>query len=201
MGAGDGRMNGIVVGVVTDLRDPERLGRVKVRYPNLADQQSDWARLVTLMAGPDRGVFFRPEVDDEVLVAYEQGDPRRPYVLGSVWSKADTPPSQSGRAEDNDWRFVRSRSGHVIKLNDKSGAETIEIVDKSGDNKIVVDTAKNRITISAGQVVTVEASTIELKGQAKVTVEAPDVELTASTSMTLKGGSSLTLQGGVVRIN
>ena len=83
---GGQQVNGIVIGLVTDLADPENLGRVRARYPYLGDEISDWARLVTPMAGKDRGVFFRPEVGDEVLVAFELGDVRRPYVLGSLWS-------------------------------------------------------------------------------------------------------------------
>ena len=83
------RENGIVIGVVVDLDDPEQLGRVRVKFPHLNDEVSDWSRLATPLGGKDRGWFLRPEKDDEVLVACEQGDPRRTYVVGSLWKKIE----------------------------------------------------------------------------------------------------------------
>jgi uncharacterized protein involved in type VI secretion and phage assembly len=86
------RENGIVIGIVADLDDPEKIGRVRVKFPHLANQMSQWARLASPMGGKQRGFFMRPEVDDEVLVVFEQGDPRRPNVIGGFWSTADPPP-------------------------------------------------------------------------------------------------------------
>src|SRR5581483_3964040 len=126
------RENGIMIGVVADLADPDRLGRVRVRFPCLADQLSDWARLATPMAGAGRGFFMRPEVGDEVLVGFELGEPRRPYVLGALWSKKDQPPPDDGNASKNNWRFIQSRSGHIVKLDDTQGKEKIEVIDKTG---------------------------------------------------------------------
>ena len=88
------RENGIVIGVVADLDDPERLGRVRVKLPHLNDEVSDWSRQATPMGGRDRGLFFRPEVGDEVLVAFEHGDPDRPVVIGSVWNADRRPPER-----------------------------------------------------------------------------------------------------------
>ena len=77
------RLYGVVVGLVTNNQDPDKLGRVKVRFPWLGDSdESAWARLATPMAGKDRGLYFLPEVDDEVLVVFEHGDLRFPYILG-----------------------------------------------------------------------------------------------------------------------
>src|SRR3954463_14197761 len=101
----------IVIGVVTSLDDPDGIGRVKVKYPHLEDEQSYWARLVSPMAGKGRGLFMRPEVDDEVAVGWEYNDPRRAYILGAVWSKTDTPPPDDGKKTENNWRFIKSRSG------------------------------------------------------------------------------------------
>src|SRR4051812_31769405 len=82
-----GRIYGVVVGVVTNNQDKEGLGRVKVKFPWLSDaDESNWARIATPMAGASRGVFFLPEVDDEVLVVFEQGLVSRPYVLGGLWN-------------------------------------------------------------------------------------------------------------------
>src|ERR1051326_3105131 len=100
------RENGILIGTVLDLADPEKLGRVKLRLPQFDDQQTDWARMASPMAGKDRGFFFQPEVGDEVLVGFENGDPRRAYVLGALWSKVDTPPPRDGNDPQNNWRII-----------------------------------------------------------------------------------------------
>src|SRR5437868_30783 len=125
-----GQVNGVVVGIVTNNQDPDGLGRVKVRFPWLSDtDESTWARVAAPMAGKDRGAYFLPEVDDEVLVAFEHGDPRFPYVLGALWN-GNAQPFLTNEDGKNDLRVIRSRSGHTIVLNDKDGEETIEIVDK-----------------------------------------------------------------------
>src|ERR1035441_2936644 len=133
------RENGIVIGTVVDLNDPEKLGRVKLKLPQYNDEQSTWARIASPMAGGNRGFFFRPEVQDEVLVGFENGEVRRPYVLGALWSKVDTPPPRDSDDTKNNWRFIVSRSGHILKFDDTSGAEKIEIIDKSGSLKITLD--------------------------------------------------------------
>ena len=132
------KQNGIVIGLVKSLEDPEDLGRVRVEYPYLGDQQSYWARMVSFMAGGDRGARFIPEPQDEVLVAFEQGDPRRPYILGALWSKTDVPPPHDGSQAENNWRYVRSRSGHVLRFDDTDGAEKIEVIDKDEKHRIII---------------------------------------------------------------
>ena len=84
------RINGVVIGLVTDLSDPEGLGRIRVSFPWLGDNvQSNWARIAAPMAGGERGVFFQPEIGDEALVAFEQGEVRSPYILGFLWNGDD----------------------------------------------------------------------------------------------------------------
>jgi uncharacterized protein involved in type VI secretion and phage assembly len=192
----NGRENGIIIGLVADLADPDALGRVRVKFPVLQDQLSSWAKIASPMAGKDRGVFFRPEVGDEVLVAFEMGDPRRPYVLGGLWSKTDTPPADDGNAQKNNWRFIKSRSGHILKFDDTSGAERIEIVDKAGKHKVVIDTSGDKIQI------TCDTGDIELKATAgKIRLDAGTVEVQASQSMTLEAKGPMTIKGSVVNIN
>jgi uncharacterized protein involved in type VI secretion and phage assembly len=186
---------GVVVGIVQSLEDGDRLGRVRVTFPHLEDQESELARLATLMAGPDRGAFFRPEPGDEVLVAFEHNDPRRPYVIGSLWSKVDQPPADDGR-DKNNWRFFKSRSGHLIKLDDTDGAEKIELVDKDGKHTVAVDSGANsiRVVSDSGDVtVTADAGS--------VTVTAKTVQIDASQQMTLSAGGKLTIRGATVEIN
>jgi uncharacterized protein involved in type VI secretion and phage assembly len=190
------RENGIVIGIVADLDDPEQLGRVRVKFPHLNDELSDWARLATPMGGKDRGLFFRPEKEDEVLVAHEHGDPRRAYVVGSVWSKTDPPPADDGKKVDNNWRFFRSRSGHLMKFDDTSGSERIEIVGKGGNHKLVIDVSGKKIEISCS------SGDIAVSAAAgKVSVEAKDIEIKAQSSLTVEAGGSMTIKGKTVAIN
>jgi uncharacterized protein involved in type VI secretion and phage assembly len=190
------RENGIVIGIVADLDDPEQLGRVRVRFPHLNDELSDWSRLASPMGGKDRGWFLRPEKEDEVLVACEHGDPRRTYVVGSLWSKADPPPTDDGKKVDNNWRFFRSRAGHVMKFDDTSGAERIEIVGKGDQHKLVIDVSGKKIEI------TCSSGDVAISAPAgKVSIDASQVEIKAKSSMTLEAGSAMTIKGATVAIN
>jgi uncharacterized protein involved in type VI secretion and phage assembly len=190
------RENGIVIGIVDDLDDQEALGRVRVRFPHLNDELSDWARVATPMGGKSRGLFMRPEKEDEVLVAFEHGDPRRPYIVGALWNKTDPPPSDDGKRVDNNWRFFRSRSGHQLKFDDTSGKERIEIVGKGGDHKLVIDVS--------GKAIEITASSGDIKVSApsgKLAVDANQVEVTAKGSMTLEAKGTMTIKGNLVQIN
>jgi uncharacterized protein involved in type VI secretion and phage assembly len=193
---GADQVNGIVIGLVKDLEDPENLGRIRVTYPYLGDQLSDWAKLVTPMAGKDRGVFFRPEAGDEVLVGFELGDVRRPYILGSLWSADDTPPPDDGKPKQNNWRFIKSRSGHIVKLDDTKNKEKIEIIGSDGARKIVFDIANKKIQI------TCDSGDIEVSAPSgKVKVDATTVEIKASGNMNLEAGGTMTIKGATVNIN
>lgn len=188
--------HGVLIGLVTSLDDPENLGRVKVKFPTLGDQESDWARLATLMAGPERGVFFCPEVGDEVIVALECNDLRRPYILGGLWSQTDKPPRNDGNKTKNNWRFIRSRSGHLIKLDDTQGQERIEIFDKDGQRKVIIDSANQKIQVVC------DSGDVEVKAASgKVKIEAPTIEIKASGNLNLEAGGTLTIKGATVNIN
>lgn len=208
----------IIIGIVSNLNDPGGLGRIQVKFPHLEDLESTWARLATPMAGKDRGMFFRPEKEDEVLVYFEEGDHRRPYILGSVWNKTDTPPTDDGKAEENNWRFIKSRSGHLLKLDDTQGKERVEIIAKDQQRRIVIDVSAQKIQIECdngdievtaptgnvnvkAQMARVEATNIEAKADASAKFEATNVEMKASAAMTIDGGGMLTLKGGLVKIN
>ena len=197
------RFYGVVVGVVTNNQDPENMHRVKVRFPWLSnDVESNWARVATPMAGNDRGAYFLPEVDDEVLVAFEHGQVDHPFVLGSLWNGKDNAPESNSDGENNH-RTIKSRSGHVLRFNDKSGSETIEIIDKTGSNKIIIDSANNSITIEAKSDITIKSATgkltmqangIEIKSQMGVSVE-------AAQNMDLKANAIVTIKGAMIRLN
>src|SRR5262245_99993 len=168
------RFYGVVVGLVTNNNDPDKLGRVKVKFPWLSDRdESHWARIAAPMGGKERGVYFLPEVDDEVLLAFEHGNVTRPYVIGALWSKEDKPPANNGDGKNN-LRLIKSRSGHTIKLNDEDGKETIEIIDKSEKNSIVINTKDNSITIKSEKDITLAAKgTIKLDAE-KIEIKSSD---------------------------
>lgn len=193
----DRQTNGMLVGIVSDLNDPERLGRVKVKFPTLDYQESDWVRLATPMAGANRGVFFRPEKDDEVLIGFECGDPRRPYMLGALWSTADKPPPDDGQPTSNNWRFIQSRSGHIIKLDDTRGGEKIEVIDKDGLRRVVIDSANSKVQVTCRQ------GDVEVEAAAgSVTLKALTITVEATNNLTLKcNAGPVTIQGSVVNIN
>jgi uncharacterized protein involved in type VI secretion and phage assembly len=199
----EGKIWGVVVGIVTNNQDPDELGRVRVKFPWLSeDDESGWAPIATPMAGPSRGIFFLPEVDDEVIVAFEHGDMRKPVVLGNLWNGLDEPPEKNADGENN-LRIIKSRSGHTIKLDDTDGSEKVEIIDKTEKNKITIDAAENTITISTDKDIQLKAP------QGKIVLEAQDVEIKASASAKMEAGSTmdveasgtLNLKGQTVNIN
>lgn len=191
----NGRENGIVVGTVCDLDDKQKLGRVRVRYPHLGGQRSNWARVASPMAGKGRGFYLIPEKDDEVLVAFEHGDIRRPYIVGALWSTVDRPPVDDGKPVENNLRVLRSRSGHLITLDDTDGAEKVELVDKSGNHRIVIDAANDKLQITCA------SGDIELTAKGSVTVEAGDAVTVKGKTVSIEATSELKLAGQPVNIN
>nr|RNJ66311.1 MAG: phage tail protein [Leptolyngbya sp. IPPAS B-1204] len=172
-----GRIYGVVIGVVTNNKDADQvsggLGRVKVRFPWLSDKdESAWARIATPMAGKEQGWYFLPEVGDEVLVAFNQGNVHDPYILGALWSKIDRPPVTNEDGKNN-IRMIKSRSGHTITLDDTPDQEKITICDKTKKNQIVIDSAKNTMTIQVDQGIRIEA-----KGKIEIETSKGDVAIT-----------------------
>ena len=196
---------GLVIGVVTNIKDPEGLGRVKVSLPWLADRfETDWARIASPMAGSKRGLYLLPEIDDEVLVGFAHGRIDSPFVLGALWNGKDKPPESNSDGK-NDRRSFTSRSGHVIRLTDTKGEERIEILDKSGKNSVVVDTKSNTVTVSAETDVVVRAAkgklTLAGDGGVEISSGKGDVKVTASKGIEVKANAKLVLKGATVDIN
>ena len=195
------RIYGVVVGVVTAL---DKLGRAKVEFPWLAENVvSMWARVATPMAGANRGIMFMPEVHDEVLVAFDHGDVRAPYIIGSLWNGIEKPPQEKQDDDNNNIRIIKSRSHHMIILDDTSGSENIQIIDKSGNNKITIHASNNTMTLQVDGDIELKAS----KG--KIVLDAKSVEITSSAETKITAGSSvdvqakatMTLKGQTVNIN
>jgi phage baseplate assembly protein V len=198
-----GHFFGVTIGLVSNNKDPDGLGRVKLTLPWMADNmETNWARVAVPMAGANRGCYFLPETGDEVLVAFEHGSPENPYVLGALWNGKDKPPvsNQDGK---NDVRAIRSRSGHVIRLTDTDKAGQIEIIDSSGKNSVVINTKDNTITISADADVTIKSAKgkLTLSGKGVEITSQADVKIEASSNIAVKSNAQLNLKGQLVNIN
>jgi uncharacterized protein involved in type VI secretion and phage assembly len=214
-----GRAPGVVVGLVTNTKDPETLGRIKVKFPWLSDtDESEWARVASPMAGKERGFFFPPEINDEVLIAFDHDDVNYPYVMGYLWNGKDKPPDDKNADGKNNLRFIRSRSGHLVQLDDTPGAEQIVIRDKTGKNELVIDSPTNTMSIKLDKDLTVEVKgnvsmkaptgdiTLEcinfnVKAKAKAAIEGATTEIKGSATGKFDGGGMLELKGGMVKIN
>ncbi|MBO0856956.1 MAG: type VI secretion system tip protein VgrG [Chloracidobacterium sp.] len=139
------RMYGVVSGRVVDHNDPRGMGRIQIKYDWMNNERTAWARMTTLYSGGGRGIMFMPEIGDEALVAFEHGDPERPYVIGALWNGVDSAPRQgfwdgegvqsvgangTQVASDmarNDIKRIVTKSGHRIQLVDVKGKESIVI--------------------------------------------------------------------------
>ncbi|HBE16254.1 MAG TPA: phage tail protein [Cyanobacteria bacterium UBA11149] len=199
----EGRFYGVTIAEVTNNQDEEGLGRVKVKFPWLSDtDESFWARILTPMTGKEYGMYFLPEVGDEVLVAFEHGMIEFPYILGGLWNGKDKPPDTNSDGKNNK-RIIKSRSGNIIRLDDTEGEEKIEIIDKSGKNSIVISTKDNNITIAADADITIQSSNGKLKLSGKgIEIDSQaEVKITASQNMDLKAGPQLNIKGNIVNIN
>lgn len=198
------KIYGVVIGVVSNNKDPKKLGRVKVKFPWLSDNdESYWARIATPMAGPQRGFYFIPEIHDEVLVVFEHGDVRFPYILGALWNVKDVPPKEAKLDGKNNIRLIKSRSGHVISLDDTKGQETIEILDKSKKNSIKVDTKANTISITTDKDITLSAP----KGTIKLDAKQIEINSKTTTNITAKAGMNIeakaimNIKGSIINLN
>jgi uncharacterized protein involved in type VI secretion and phage assembly len=196
-----GKMYGVVVGIVVNNKDPEKMGRVKVKFPWLSnDDESGWARVATMMAGAGRGSWFLPEVDDEVLVGFEHGDVRFPYVVGGLWNGKDAPPANNDDGKNN-IRTIQSRSGHIVRLDDTSGSEKVEVIDKGG-NSITIESSSNNITIKATGRIKIEGNGIEITSQSDVKIQANSTaDIQASATMSINASGNMTIKGALVSIN
>jgi uncharacterized protein involved in type VI secretion and phage assembly len=182
------------VALVSDIKDPDNQGRVKVTLPWAADtggsRYEAWARLATMMGGNNRGSWFVPDTNDEVLIAFEGGDPRRPYVVGALWNGSDAPPETMDGSGNNYKKVLRSRNGVKVTLDDQDGKESLVLETPAGQKATFKDSpASVEIVDSSGNSVKLEQSGITLTTSAKVTVNASAMEITASI-LTVNAGTS-----------
>ena len=189
---------GVVIAVVTDVNDPEKRGRVKIKFPWLSDDYvSDWARVVCQGAGKERGWIAMPEVDDEVLIGFELQDFDRPVVLGGLYNGVDTMPTgpndliDSGSGAINR-RSLVSRLGHRIDLLDQDGSqEGVRVATKDDKLSIFIDKTNTTITVKADGTVLIEGSkgiTLDAK-DSDLTMKAKSVKVNATNGVQMDGGT------------
>jgi uncharacterized protein involved in type VI secretion and phage assembly len=186
------RWFGVYPAIVRDIVDPDGQGRVKVALPWSPDGAGQgyeaWARLATLMAGHNRGSWLIPDTDDEVLVAFEGGDPRRPYVLGGLWNGSDAPPESMDGGGRNDKKVLRSRNGVKVTLDDTQGSEQL-VLETPGGQKLTLKDGPGSVTIedANGNSVKLETAGVTVTAAAKATITAATAEISAAT-LTVNAG-------------
>ena len=189
-----GRWYGVYPALVTDISDPDGQGRVKVSLPWSPDtgggKYEAWARLATMMAGNNRGSWFVPDTNDEVLIAFEAGDTRRPYVIGALWNGSDAPPESMDGGGNNYKKVLKSRNGVTVTLDDQDGQESF-IAETPGGQKVTLKDGPGSVEIvdSNGNSIKLESSGITLTASAKVTINAAQMAISASM-VTVDAGMS-----------
>ena len=211
-------VSGVVPAIVTSVQDPEHRGRVKIKLPWLADTyESWWARTVQPGAGEDRGAAVLPEVGDEVLVAFEQGDLGHPYILGGLYNGKDMPHGGwAANVDGTSGKVVRrglvSRTGMKVDFLEAAGSEAIEISSNDGAQKVVLTQTGSKgieilsegpLTVKAMQAVEVTTDTGNLKIKAvNVDIEAQaNLNLKAGVNAELSGSALAAVKGALVKIN
>jgi phage protein D len=198
MNAGAPRSAHVMTGIVSNHKDPDDLGRVKVKLPVLGDSiESHWCRIAAPGAGAERGVEYLPEVDDEVLVAGAHMDDL--YVLGGLWNMKDAAPEGNSAVVKGGKvcrRIIKSRTGHVIAIDDSDDGGSISIIDAAGKNRVIIDTSSKSIELVAEKDIKIEAGqnlNIESKMGATSMKAGTDFKLQSTTSATVETQGQLGL--------
>lgn len=169
---------------VVSLRDPDNLGRIQVRllaWDGVGNQDGPvWARVAVPFAGADRGAFLLPDVGDEVLVTFVQGDPRFPVIVGGLWNGAAPAPEVLGGdgSRVDRWTFVGKAGTRIAILEERSGQETISLTTPAGVKGVLTDDGGGRIELeAAGSKIVIDSSGVKIETGAKVGVQASQVEI------------------------
>ncbi|MEO9325432.1 phage baseplate assembly protein V [Nocardioides sp. C4-1] len=207
------QVGGVFAAVVSDVKDPDDKGRIRVAWKVVDDQvESAWGRIVTLGAGKSRGMVFFPEVGDEVLIAFEHGDTRRPVILGGLFSSVNTLPTKDDIDQDKiKYRRITSRLGHVVELADGSaeadqhilltlagkkhkirlGADQLDVV--TDGTPISMTNGQAKVVLAKNGDITIDGNNIEIKAKA-------EIKVTATNKVTVKGTAGADLLGAQVKV-
>lgn len=181
----DDRHYGLYPALVTDIVDPDRLGRVEVKFPWLGeagDGLRAWATLLTPYADDDQGFVAIPEVDTQVVVAFEAGELQRPYIVGSCWNGREMMPVTATR--QNDRRVIKSRAGSLFEFDDRQGAAKVTVSMQSGHRLVLDDSAQQvEVKHSNGSVITIDiAGKVSIRANATVDITASAMNVHAATA-------------------
>lgn len=220
-----GKFYGVTVGIVTDIEDPEKLGRIKVKLLNrdTSEYETDFVRIATPMTGQQWGMFFFPEIGDEVLVTFSDGDIHRPYVIGSLWNQNYKPPVEI-QEKKNTVRKIKTKHGHEIIFTDEDDKDSIEIKtpkkltifmedekelisikDKDGKNLLKIDAKNGVVQVMAEKKIQIQSgnSTMELDGEGnRVSIESTQslhlksqqISIEAKSMLDLKASSNMNIK-------
>jgi uncharacterized protein involved in type VI secretion and phage assembly len=206
--------NGPVFGIIADNADPEGKGRVKVMLDFLGDNIcTDWIPLMV----QNRGEFVLPEIDDQVVVAFLGDDADKAVVLGTIWSEAQMPPetgvsggSELNKDKKNNLRFLRSRAGHRVVLNDTAGSEAVQVITADGKTKIEMSAKEKKVTVKTGMDITVSSAkkiiinceSISVKAKKGAKIEGDEI-LTQSKGkdVNIKAGKNVGVEGSGINLN
>jgi uncharacterized protein involved in type VI secretion and phage assembly len=203
---GSQKVYGLVVAIVTANDDPEKQGRVKVRFPWLADDyESHWASVAQFGAGPNSGAVFIPEVNDEVLVGFEHGDFSRPYVIGGLYNGVDKPNLGNGlfdRGKVKRRGFV-SRRGHRIVFFDDNANSGIALLSADGNLRIALKQSGRELRIYGNPRVVIEgASDVSVRSGGNLSLKAEaNLDIEANGQMTIKSAGVLDIDGAIIELN
>ena len=192
---------GVAVAIVAQNKDDSGLGRIRVTYPwHDSAGESYWARVAMPMAGKGRGVYFIPEVGDEVLVAFERGDLRFPYIVGSLWNGVDGAPETNADGK-NDRRVIKTRKGHQLSFDD-GDAGSVRL--KLNDGKLlVIDDDGIRLDDGSGNSLVIDSrsGSMTLQAAASLSLKAPQVTIESSATLSLKSSGPATVQATPILLN
>lgn len=189
-----------VIGVITNNKDPDDWGRVKVKFPWLADEvESNWARLVVPGGGSGVGFYSLPEVNDEVLVAFEHGDVNNPYVIGGLWNGQDKPPIPSSKALKDGkvhQRVFKTPAGHTLTFTD--GSEASVIIETAEGHRLTLADEKKQVVVETknGQVLTLNDSSNEVSLESK-----GNLTIKSGANLTIEATGNLSIKGQIFSIN
>jgi uncharacterized protein involved in type VI secretion and phage assembly len=199
---------GVVCAVVTNSNDPDDQGRVKLKYPWMSnDVESGWARVMGIGAGDERGFYCLPEVNDEVLVAFEHGDINRPIVIGGIWNGVDKPTVPASEAIQNGnvhTRAFKTRSGHVLTFVDDSEGK-VEL-QTAGGHKLTMDDQNQVVQIETNGGIVFKLDdgngSITMQCSGPVSLEgSQNIDIKASANINIEAGAQLTLKGAMIDLN
>jgi len=206
-GGSSQKIPGVVIAIVTDVNDPENLARVKVTYPWLSDGYgSDWVRVAQFGAGPERGAVFLPEVGDEVLVAFDHGDPRLAFVIGSLYNGMDTPPLGDGLIDGTSGhvnrRGIVSKDSHMLVFFDGPSQDGVALMTGDHGLRVSLNQTNTEIKISSEGKITISGDAdVTVSSQADLTVQAQGTLSLQGTSVSIQGDSQVSVSGGVIKLN